>query len=49
MQYTVDYSSNFKKQYKKIIRQGKDINKLYAVVEILSNGKNSMKNIKIID
>lgn len=46
MKYTVDYSSNFKKQYKKMARQGKDLNKLYAVVEMLSDGKTLDKKYK---
>ena len=29
MKYNVDFTSNFKKQYKKIKKQGKDLNKLY--------------------
>lgn len=52
MKYTVDYSSNFKKQYKKMARQGKDLNKLYAVVEMLSDGKTldeKYKNHKLLD
>lgn len=28
MKYNIDYTNVFKKQYKKMIKQGKDINKL---------------------
>ncbi len=49
MIYTIDYSSNFKKQYKKIIKQGKNINELFAVIEVLSHGRKLEKNIKITD
>ena len=34
--YHVKYSKNFKKQLKKVLKQGKDINKLLHVVEKLS-------------
>ena len=30
--YKLGYSSKFKKQYKKIIKQGKDINKLEPII-----------------
>ena len=39
MKYTIQYTSNFKKQYKKIQKQGKDLNKLYEVIEKLAEGK----------
>lgn len=39
MKYDVDYTNNFKKQYKRIKKQGKDLNKLYEVIEILAKGK----------
>lgn len=35
--YIVRYSSTFKKKLKKIIKRGKDINKLIFVVERLAN------------
>lgn len=38
MKYKIDYTSNFKKQYKKIKKQGKDLNKLHEVIEKLANG-----------
>ena len=36
--YNIKYSKCFKKQLKKVIKQGKDINKLFYVVELLSKG-----------
>ena len=38
MKYIVDYTSDFKKQQKKIKKQGKDLKKLYEVIEQLANG-----------
>ena len=40
MKYRIDYSNKFKKQYKKIKKQGKDLNKLFNIVELLANGIN---------
>lgn len=37
MKYEVDYTSNFKKQHKKLKKQGKDLTKLYTVIEQLAN------------
>lgn len=37
--YAVDMTSSFKKQYKKIIKQGKNINKFIYVLEKLANGE----------
>lgn len=34
--YKIRYSKEFKKSFKKIIKQGKDINKLFNVIEILA-------------
>ena len=39
MKYKVDYTSNFKKQYKKVKKQGKDLSKLVKVIEKLANGE----------
>lgn len=39
MKYTIDYTSSFKKQYKKVKKQGKNLNKLYEVIEKLANGE----------
>lgn len=35
--YSVKYTSIFKKQLKKIIKQGKDVDKLFNVVDMLAN------------
>lgn len=39
MKYQIDFTTNFKKQYKKIKKQGKDISKLYNVIEKIANGE----------
>lgn len=39
IKYSIKRSNNFKKQYKKVLRQGKDISKMEAVIEILANGE----------
>lgn len=39
MKYKVDYTSNFKKQYKKVKKQGKDLSMLVEVIEKLVNGE----------
>ncbi len=52
MKYKIDYTSNFKKQYKKIKKQGKDLDKLYEVITKLSNGERldeKYKNHKLIN
>ena len=35
--YKIDFTSNFKKQFKKIIKQNKDINELLEVITKLAN------------
>lgn len=35
--YKIDFSNKFKKQLKKMIKQGKDINKLLIVITMLAN------------
>ncbi len=35
--YNISFSNNFKKQYKKIKKQGKNINKLHEVIQKLAN------------
>lgn len=37
--YDVQFSSDFKKSYKKIKKQGKDISKLLNIIEKLANGE----------
>lgn len=39
MKLTVNYTSKFKKQYKKIKKQGKDLNKLREIVIKLANNE----------
>lgn len=36
--YTIKYTTNFKKDYRKLLKQGRDINKLKFVVGELANG-----------
>lgn len=37
--YAIRFSNNFKKDYKKIKKQGKDINKLKNIIIKLANGE----------
>lgn len=37
LKYNIDFTSNFKKQFKKVIKQGKDINKFKIVLNKLGN------------
>ena len=46
--YIISYTTNFKKQYKKIIKQGKDKTKLETVLNILISGEKLPKNIEIM-
>ena len=46
MKYQVDYTSDFKKQYKKMLKQGKDLTKLYSVIETLATGLELDKKYK---
>ena len=39
MKYSIDYTSRFKKQYKRLKKQGKDIKKLRNLITILANGE----------
>lgn len=39
MKYNIDFTINFKKQYRKLKRQGKDLNKLYEVIKRLADGE----------
>ncbi len=36
--YSVDYTSEFKKSYKKIKKQGKNIDKLKKIIEMIACG-----------
>lgn len=50
--YRVNYSSKFKKNLKKILKQGKDINKLLDVVDKLANKEElepRYRNHRLID
>ncbi len=50
--YDIEITSKFKSDYKKIRKQGKDINKLIEVLEALANGKeldSKYKNHKLIN
>lgn len=44
--YQIKYTSDFKKNYKKIKKQGKDVEKLKYVVNKLANGIELEKNYK---
>ena len=37
LKYNIDFTSNFKKQYKKVIKQGKDEKKFLAILNKLAN------------
>lgn len=39
IKYLIKRSNNFKRQYKKILKQGKDISKMKYVIDLLSCGK----------
>ena len=50
--YTIEITSRFKNDYKKIRKQNKDISKLIKVLETLAEGKkldSKYKNHKLID
>ena len=52
MKYSVEYTSRFKKQFSKIKSQGKDLSKLYRVIELLANGESldyKCRNHKLIN
>ena len=46
IKYNIKRSNNFKKQYKKILKQGKDISKMEKVIEILASGEQLDKKYK---
>lgn len=50
--YDVEFSNSFKKSLKKVLKQGKDIDKLLDVVDILANKEKldeKYKNHKLIN
>lgn len=50
--YHVQFTSRFKKEFKKVLKQGKDENKLLEVLGIIANGKEldaKYKNHKLIN
>lgn len=52
MKYKINYTNNFKKQHKKMKKQGKDLNKLYEVINKLSKGEQleeKYKNHKLVN
>ena len=52
MQYIIDYTTKFKKQYNKLKKQGKDLNKLQEIVIKLSNNElldEKYKNHRLTD
>lgn len=44
--YEIHYTKKFKKQYKKVVKQNKDLKKLRYIVETLSNGNSLEKKYK---
>ncbi len=46
MKYQIDYTNKFKKQYKKLKKQNKDLTKMYEVIKNLANGKELEKKYK---
>ncbi len=49
MKYTIEIMSSFKKSYKKIKKQNKDLEKIHEVINLLAEGKNWIINIKTIN
>jgi len=46
IKYSIKRSNNFKKQYKKILKQGKNISKMKHIIEMLANGEPLDKKYK---
>lgn len=46
IKYSIKRSNHFKKQYKKILKQGKDISKMETVIEMLASGESLDKKYK---
>lgn len=50
--YHVEYTSRFKKEFKKVLKQGKDENKFLEVLKVIANGNEldkKYKNHKLIN
>jgi len=47
--YIVDVTNEFKKDYKKILKQGKDLDKLKAIIDKLARGESIDRNIENIN
>ena len=48
MKYEIRFTTQFKKDLKLAKKQGKDIDKLFSVIEQLANGKPLEENIAIM-
>ena len=46
MKLEIEFTTQFKKDYKKVKRQNKDISKLYSVINLLSSGKKLNQSLK---
>lgn len=46
IKYNIKRSNNFKKQYKKVLKQGKNISKMEKVIEMLASGEQLDKKYK---
>ncbi len=46
IKYNIKRSNNFKKQYKKVLKQGKNISKMEKVIEMLASGEELDKKYK---
>lgn len=46
IKYNIKRSNNFKKQYKKVLKKGKDVSKLEKVIEALASGEQLDKKYK---
>lgn len=44
--FTVDFTKNFKKEYKRVMKQGKDISKLNIVISKIASGEMLEENYK---
>ena len=48
MKYDIEFTGSFKKDIKRAMKQNKDLDKLFEVIEIIANGEKLEKNIRII-